>query len=185
MRLFLALELDPAAQRALAEQASQLRDRLRNGRISWVKPENLHITLRFLGETSVERAAELVAALRQANASCCPIEPNHWGAFPTARNAKVVWAGLPNAEEQSVAALAKEVEFRLQSVGVEPEPKPFRAHVTVGRVRDPVSGLEEAFAAVPLKSVGMSAPSQFVLKESRLGPGGPEYIDYAAFEFVG
>jgi RNA 2',3'-cyclic 3'-phosphodiesterase len=185
VRLFIALELDPAAQQALAEHANQLRNRLRGGRISWVKPENLHITLRFLGGTSPERAAEVVDGLKKVRGSCCPIEPNHWGAFPTPRNAKVVWAGLPEAQEQSVAALAKEVEFRLQSVGVDPEPKPFRAHVTVGRVRDPVSGLDEAFAAEPLQNVGMSAPTQFVLKESRLGPGGPEYIDFAAFEFVG
>jgi 2'-5' RNA ligase len=181
MRLFIAIEMDPEPRQRLAEACEGLRKRLRGGRVTWTRAENLHITLRFLGDTAEAEAERVKEVLSEVRAAPCPFEPMRWGAFPSPSKARVIWAGSEDRQEEALTALAKEVESRLHSMGVPREPKPFRAHVTVGRVREPMNGLAEAFEAAPLKGIGLTTPKRFVLMESHLGPGGPKYVVQAAF----
>ncbi|MEP0765462.1 MAG: RNA 2',3'-cyclic phosphodiesterase [Fimbriimonadia bacterium] len=181
MRVFLALEMDREPREHLAKRVLELQSRISGGRVGWVVPENLHITLRFLGELSEDRVAEVRQAVESISYGACPFEPSRWGAFPDAKRPRVLWAGCSPEQEQQVAGLAEMVEFRLHSIGIHREPKPFRAHVTVGRVKEPVRGVAEAFEASPLRGIGLSSGESFVLMESRLGPGGSKYTALARF----
>ncbi len=181
MRVFVALEMDRGPRERLAAMVGALKPRIAGGRIGWVAPENLHITLRFLGELGEERVAEVRQALSSVSYRVCPFEPDHWGVFPDAKRARVLWAGCAPEQEQRIAGLAEMVESRLHSIGIQREPRPFRAHVTVGRVKEPVHGVAEAFEASPLRNIGVSSGESFVLMESRLGPGGSKYTALARF----
>ncbi|GMV38259.1 MAG: RNA 2',3'-cyclic phosphodiesterase [Fimbriimonadales bacterium] len=181
MRVFLALEMDRGPRERLAQRVRELQSRISGGRIAWVGADNLHITLRFLGELREERVAEVRQAVENIPYGVCPFEPTHWGAFPDAKRPRVLWAGCAPVQEQQIAGLAEMVESRLHSIGIQREPKPFRAHVTVGRVKEPVHGVAEAFEASPLRSIGLSSGESFVLMESQLGPGGSRYTALARF----
>ena len=139
MRLFAAIDLDETARAAAAESGRVLATRL--GRVHppvpvrWVAPEQLHFTLRFLGEVSAGRAE----ALRRAVGA--PWETRAFAAslagvdvFPLSGAPRVIWLGVDKGREQ-MAALKTELDRRLAGVGFEPVTKPFRAHLTLGRIK--------------------------------------------------
>jgi len=177
MRLFIALEMDPDPQAALAGRVQALRQKLGRS-VSWTRPENLHITLRFLGEMAPK---PVVAALAGVREDAFQFRPERWGAFPSTGSPRVLWAGIDPKGENEAGRLAKAVEHRLHSIGIEPEPKPFRAHITVGRAKEKIAELVTVLESVPLKDIGASSPKRFVLMESRLGPGGSQYSVVAEF----
>ena len=181
MRVFLALEMDQGPRERLARKVQDLRSRIGGARIGWVAPENLHVTLRFLGELNEDRVAQVQQAMACISYGACPFEPSQWGVFPDAKRPRVLWAGCASEQEQRIAGLAELVESRLHSIGIQREPKPFRAHVTVGRVKEPIRGVVEAFEASPLREIGLSSGESFVLMESRLGSGGSKYTVLARF----
>ncbi len=180
MRLFVALEIEEPVRRELGRRCDELKKRL-NGRISWVPPEKMHITLKFIGEVSQDRAPKIVDAISGIEAAVCPFAPEGWGAFPNEKRPNVLWAGVENCEKNGMAALAKAVEDRLQYIDIPAEGKPFRGHITLARLKEPVRGVPEAFASCPLERLAETVPQRFVLMESRLEPTGSVYIERAAF----
>ncbi len=175
VRAFLALELPAEAKVAAAQIAGQLRERMGDSDVKWVASENLHITLRFLGDLSpemLERAQELVRSL-DGESPALESAWNELGAFPSVRRPSVIWLGLEDAGE-TLGALAREVNQRLVKAGFGRADKPFRAHVTLGRVR---RGRRVAWPESDGLTLSQAAFSilAITLFRSRLTPHGPVY----------
>lgn len=115
-----------------------------------VRAEQLHLTLRFIGEVDRGFEAPLARAISAATEGlpCFPIRLRAAGVFPSHRRARVLWVGVEEAPPLS--ALRRSVEEAVVGVGVAPDPRPFRPHVTVGRIRRPRPpvGLAGAIAGV-------------------------------------
>lgn len=177
VRCFVAAE----PSREAREDLHRLQARLRAEGLEcrWVSLEGLHVTVKFLGEVE----AGTFDAVRGTLAHPLGVGPplrlaaSGVGAFPTPQRARVLWAGL----EGDVAGLARAalaVEARLEPLGIPREARPFRAHITLGRARGP-AGIPRAGRALEAEAGYRGpafAPGALVLYESRLRPGGPEYV---------
>ena len=146
MRLFLALELPESLRRAVAAVQEELRVACPGWR--WVRPEGLHLTLRFLGEVAEARLPELEERWRRAAAAASPaeIEVGGLGTFPPGGRLRVLWIGLSERTGGHLAALAASLEAEARAAGFEPEPRPFAPHLTLARAagegRPATSGAE-------------------------------------------
>jgi len=136
MRAFLAIPLPPEIRQALAALQAQLADSRAD--VKWVEPENLHVTVKFLGEIddetrrAVESAAGRVASAEPAFA----LAFGAVGAFPSMSAPRVVWVGLAEGA-QAVARIAAGLERAGRAIGWRQEERPFSPHLTIGRVRSP------------------------------------------------
>lgn len=177
VRLFLALNLPPDVRAALHAAAEPLRAAAPRG-VGWVRPDGLHLTLKFLGDVERAGAEALVAALAPAVARhlAPTLEVRGVGAFPNPARPRVVWAGVEAAPRLEL--LQHEVEAICATLGYEVEGRAFRPHITLGRVRDdaPREVLAALAAAVPATSVSARVAVDTVdLMESTLLPGGARH----------
>jgi 2'-5' RNA ligase len=176
MRLFLAVEFEPELRRALREATAPLRAVVPGA--GWVAEDRLHLTLKFLGE----RPDTLVPPLTAAMAA---IAARHWpvpmrlrgiGAFPDLRRPRVVWVGIAPAPKLEL--LHHDVEEGCAALGVEIDGKPFRPHLTIGRLRgteDREARRELARVARGIRFRADAVVSAIQLVHSTLTPGGPRY----------
>src|SRR5437870_11609049 len=127
MRLFVALELPDEAKDELARVIEALR--ARRPEAKWVPRDNLHLTLAFLGEVAEEHRGEIETALRSVTGEPGPIRTGltSLGAFPSARRARVLWAGLDDTSAE-IAGLVEAVGRAMEPLGFEPEKRPYAAH---------------------------------------------------------
>ncbi len=174
IRAFIAIGLPANVKAALGDVAAALAAGVPRGAVRWVRPEQMHLTLRFLGDTPIDRLPALAAALddvagRQAS---FVLRLTTTGCFPNARRPRVVWVGL-GGEAAALAALVAGLNAALGALGLPPENKPFRAHLTLGRVKDDrvAQGIDWSAAVSPL-NVPVTAVH---LIESQLRPEGPLY----------
>ncbi len=144
-----------------------------------VRPENWHLTLRFLGEVDEVARDRVTAALDEADLG--PPFPVRWGgigAFPRARRATVLWIGLERGAVES-ARLGEVVEEAVQAAGFPPEERPFRSHLTLSRIR-PHQDVAVLLETVPPLGINMTV-DRVVLYESHLGRGGARYEEIESF----
>jgi len=137
VRSFLAVLLPDALRAALDAAAADVRQRA--PRVAWVRAENLHLTLRFLGSVDEATLGRVREALDAATEATAPfgVTLGGLGGFPTPRAPRVIWAGVVTGAE-ALAELHARLEGALaQRGGLRPEGRPFHAHVTLGRARDP------------------------------------------------
>lgn len=187
LRCFVGLPLAPAQRQALDRAAAQLAGRLAS-RIGFTRPENWHLTLRFLGDVDPADLPGLRAALSPVRFAPFELELGAAGSFPPLARAgrgrppQTLWAGLARGAEHC-AALARDINQALARAGFPPEDRPLRPHVTLGRVRAPQAGDDwrAALAAADLSGTGPALMDRFVLWRSVLGPGGPRYEQLAAY----
>ncbi len=181
MRLFVGVELSDDVRAAAAATAGRLREDLRKARLHldarWVAPENLHVTLWYIGEVSDERGAAISAAL----AAPFPIAPfdlalDGCGAFPPSGSPRVFWIAL-RAGADRMLDLWREVAARLAPLGFEPERRPYSAHLTIARVKDggrEAAGIRRLLGetAAPAAACRVAAVTLF---RSHLSPKGSTY----------
>ncbi|HEX5973334.1 MAG TPA: RNA 2',3'-cyclic phosphodiesterase [Gemmatimonadaceae bacterium] len=136
MRLFLALELPSAAAEEIAAATAPLREA--EPGLAWVPAHKLHLTLKFLGDGDDARAAALSQMLDRVAAQHRPFEMTlaGVGAFPNFRRPRVVWMGVDG--DSRLELLHHDVEIAAEQAGYELEGRPFRPHVTLARVREPL-----------------------------------------------
>lgn len=170
--MFVALELPPEYHEGLA----RIRERYVGAmasRMSWTRPKNWHLTLRFLGETG--QVGAVADALDKVRAPGFALRAGTAGFFPSSRSPRVVWLGLCQGAGEC-AALARQVEAALVPLGFAPEARPFRPHLTVARVRrqadDDWRGLAEELSRMRWPTIRVES---FSLMHSEPGPEGPEY----------
>jgi RNA 2',3'-cyclic 3'-phosphodiesterase len=172
-RTFVAVALDARARAAAVAATRALRDAPGGDGVRWVREEALHVTLRFLGNVSPARIPELVRCVRGETAGLASfrVRPRAAEPFPNARRPRVVALALE--PEAPLAALAAAVERGVVAAGFAPEPRRFRAHCTLGRLKP---GARYPAVTVPVTPPGFTLDvTEAVLFRSDLGRDGAKY----------
>jgi 2'-5' RNA ligase len=189
VRLFVALEIPGAVRDNLAAQINELRDLsvpLADKRPRWMRPENLHVTLKFIGEVSATKLEGIRGALANVGSEA-PVDLRFRGLgfFPDEKCPRVLWAGLNGSA--NLPSLARDIERALEAQGIAPDKRAFTPHLTLARFEPP--GLHERLrTAIQKKSqreFGAFHAREFHLIESKLKPTGAEYTSLASFPFTG
>ena len=150
--------------------------------IKLVERQNLHFTVKFLGEISEAQAADAGTRLGSLSLKGAEVEVRGAGAFPTASRPRVVWAGVAPEHEALVAPIAQQIIGALEGIG-ERDDRPFRAHITMGRVRSGrnIHQLGELLRQSADRRFGAVRLSELKLKSSTLTPSGPMYNDIGVY----
>jgi 2'-5' RNA ligase len=176
VRLFLALNLDGELRARLHHDAGPLRAALPGA--SWVRAQNLHLTVKFLGEVEAAPASLIGEVLRPVAHQHAAIETvvGGAGAFPSFDRPRVVWVGVH--DDGALATLAAAVDTACEALGIAGEDRPFSAHVTLGRVRHPPPRRSVAALQLAASALGGPYPVRFHaldLMQSELAPEGSRY----------
>ena len=179
-RLFVAVPVPPHALDACRDLLEGVRRGPAGRGARWVRTENLHLTLRFLGATQPERVPAVADALR-AGVGATPafrVRLAGGGAFPSATRPRALWLGIQEGATE-LAAIAAALEAPLAGLGWPPEGRPFRAHLTVARA-DAASIADGARAAAALVAAAAGWETAFdadrvILYRSHLRAGPPVY----------
>ena len=182
MRTFVAIFPPSGLQAAVTTGARETVHRLGGlaNRVRWVRPENVHLTLKFLGDIREEALGDLRAALEKVCAGHAPfdVEVAGLGAFPSAQRARILWAGVRGAGFEELRSLAADLDDAIASLGFEREERPYTPHLTLGRVRGQPGNLD------PLPEDAENSGfrvRQVELVESTLTPKGAVYQTVGAF----
>ena len=179
MRAFIAIEIPNEIKKAIAVQTAELQTQCGRA-VRWVTPDNMHLTLKFLGELKETK----VGLVSQVISQTCPlfapfdILVSGSGCFPTVQRPSVIWAGLKNPAE--LLNLQRKMESELARQGFPAEERPFSAHLTIGRVRsqvgtDEMKELQVVLKAMQIAEIGKFSASAVTLFKSELQPAGAIY----------
>lgn len=185
MRLFVAIELDDSIHSTAVRLIEELRPHAPG--LKWLRPESLHLTLKFIGHVEEQQLEPLKKALSLVRASSAAelVFTRLWW-MPNPRRPTVFWTGVK--EDDVLADVAKQIDRSLEPLGIAPESRPFRPHLTLARYprkRLPdAQRLQEAVANLNTANFGRMETREFILFESQLSPGGAKYTKLERFEFV-
>jgi RNA 2',3'-cyclic 3'-phosphodiesterase len=188
VRLFVALEIPAAVRDNLAAQIKELRDlsvQLADKRPRWVRLENLHLTLKFIGEVAPSKLDGIRTALSTVRSDGpVDLQFRRLGFFPGEKHPRVLWAGS-NASA-NLATLARDIDRALETQGIGREKRAFTPHLTLARFEPP--GLHEKLRSAIQKSgereFGSLQAREFHLIESKTKSSGAEYTRVASFPFT-
>src|ERR1700690_250922 len=195
MRIFVALDIDDAIRQRIQRFMEGVSGFAPDAR--WVRPESLHVTLKFIGEKPIETVEEIKHALSGIRAEPVEITFHGFGFFPTTKAARVFWVGIESGPP--LPSLAKAVDETTFALGIPKEDHPFSPHLTLarggGRSGSPrpskhdtpnkhFQRLQEKLAALPSPEFGTMAAHEFFLYQSQLSRGGARYTKIARFALV-
>ncbi len=181
IRAFIGLKIPADIQ----EKLSDIQDKLKqsDAHVSWVNPESIHLTLKFLGNIEESHIPDIRSAIEKSAAQISPfqLQVGYAGAFPNLRYPRVVWIGVTDDEDGSLKTLQHNLNAHLAPLGFEKEKGRFHPHLTLGRVRSQKnrSNLLRAVEAIVNIWVGAVAVNAVYLIKSELKPTGAEYTDLA------
>lgn len=185
LRVFCAVELPAEVREAAAAHVARLRRDFPDARAGWVRPEGLHVTLKFIGEIEPERLQSLTRAASAAAWKFPPFELSIEGAgtFPPRGAARVLWLGIGDASGQ-LASLHSRLEKACLAAGFPFEAKRFNPHLTLARLRQP-KGAHELSEAHRRSTFGPHNfnVTELVVMRSELGPGGSRYTPLSRHAF--
>ena len=180
MRAFIAIELSPEIKNELADLQQRLKQAGLKAR--WVKPGNIHLTLKFLGDIDPGNVGNISAAMEAATEKHAPFElkVSGTGVFPNLRKARVLWAGLSEGVTELIN-LQQDLDKALVTCGFERERRPFRGHLTLARFRNRVNPakLEKTIKECDGGGLGQWTVEDLVLFKSDLNPTGAIYSQLA------
>jgi 2'-5' RNA ligase len=178
VRCFLAVDPSSEVRAALAGRLADLAAGARRADVRWVDAAALHLTIKFLGQVAVDGVEAIPAALAGALRDTPPLQlaAGGFGAFPSPRRARVVWAGITDGTA-ALARLAAQVDEALAPLGFPAEGRSFHGHLTLGRVRSPrgLGPLAREIERAEGLGFGAWTAREVVLYRSRLGRGGAVY----------
>jgi RNA 2',3'-cyclic 3'-phosphodiesterase len=194
MRLFVAIELPPSWLGGLGELQSRMQaalqadTQLRDTKVRWVKPDSIHLTLKFIGEVAPDR----LEAIKGQLAGAVPDSPNialsFWraGSFSDRRSPRVIWAGIDSPQREELYALAASIETWLGAAGVPRERRAFTPHLTLARLPQELpdairTRVAEVTTAVQAPEITPFVVHSVSLIQSHLGPGGARYERLMAY----
>ena len=184
MRLFVALEIPAAVRDNLATLIEHFHRA--DPKPRWARPENLHVTLKFIGETAPEKLDAIRIALSGVR-SGEPVELNFRGLgfFPNEKHPRVLWASMEASA--NVKSLAADIDGELEILGFAREQRAFTPHLTIARFNAPrlAEKLRSAIQQNITREFGSLRTSEFHLMQSKLKPSGAEYTRLASFHFAG
>lgn len=176
VRSFIAVELPDPVRARLESLARELKKS--DAQVGWARTEGIHLTLKFLGNVTPDILEQVKPVMTGITSRAEPfrLQPSSCGAFPTIKQPRVIWVGL-RGESEPLIRLQKEVDAALVALGFKPEDRPFRPHLTLGRVRgrQRLQALQNIlfehrdFAAEPFDV------TELVLYKSDLRPDGARY----------
>jgi 2'-5' RNA ligase len=182
MRVVFAVKISDAV--AAEVSAAMKAFPVRNPPWRWIPPENMHITLKFLGEVDERLLDDLRAAGDAAAAAAKPFRVVYgpFGAFPNLARPRVLFFQAVDGAE-SLAALARALEEGAERLGITREERPFRAHITLARIKEPLPrAVAEKLGAVPaLSPAAGQVVNRFALMRSHLARSGATYEEVAGF----
>jgi 2'-5' RNA ligase len=180
LRAFIAIELPSHVQDAIEKQTAHLRQVVGNDLIRWIPAQNMHLTLKFLGDIASSHVDFLKQLLtREATQqSQFDLQIGGLGAYPTSRRPRVLWVGLH--APAALASLQKSIEVGTTRLGYEHEVNAFSPHLTIGRVRQNISPSElpkirAALDNIQLGNIGTARVDSVHLIKSELHPNGSVY----------
>lgn len=185
VRLFVACEVPDDVKDSIGTLITDLRSRSGTA-VRWIRPEGVHVTLKFLGEVPVKQLPAIKLAIQEAVVGHSPfeLEFSNIGTFGGREGLRIMWVGVAG-DVLRLEALVRAVNAALAVVGFEPERRPFRPHLTLGRVRDEVGTRERAEIEVQVGKTEVPQSSwrtaQVSLMRSRLTASGAVYEVLATF----
>ena len=186
IRTFLALELPPVIREEIALLQRRLKQLLR-GDIRWTKPDGMHLTLKFFGNISERQIAAVGEVVGGIAARTAPLtlQVASVGAFPSVKRPRVIWLGI-EGDAEPLIRLQREIDEKLLGRGFEAEQRPFRPHLTLGRIGTPggVAGLGELVEQGDAFAAGCFTARELTLVKSELTPQGAMYTVLARFPFA-
>ena len=192
MRLFIALDIDEDIRERIFRSVEGVRNFAPDAR--WIRPESMHVTLKFIGEQPEEALTSIKKSLTELSAAGSEIHFKGYGFFPTAKSARVFWAGMETGPE--LAAMAGMIDDKMAELRIPKEERPFSPHLTLARGpggsgsphRNKKDGrnqvfqkLQEKLSALPAPEFGTMRPREFFLYQSQLSPKGSKYTKLARF----
>jgi 2'-5' RNA ligase len=195
MRLFVALDIDDAIRERIARFVDGVRNFAPDAR--WVKPESLHVTLKFIGEQPDAAADKVKKELASVSVPTPEIKFGGYGFFPAAKSARVFWIGMEAGPQ--LTTLAAAVDDKMASLGIAKEDRAFNPHLTLARggggsgsprwrkedgPNRVFSYLQEKLSALPAPEFGTMTPHEFFLYQSQLSPKGSKYTKLARFSLT-
>jgi 2'-5' RNA ligase len=185
IRSFLAV--DPP--REIIDAIGMIQDRLRKniqGDIRWVRPQGIHLTLKFFGTIAESDVANISRVVEDTTSTIAPftLGIKRVGAFPDVKRPRVLWLGM-DGDVDILIRLQKEVDAELHKYGFEKEDRPFRPHLTLARIKDPrgLIGLAKIMEKRENYEAGSFSAAGLNLFKSELTPKGAVYTKLAYFPF--
>ena len=181
MRLFVALHISQEIRDAIANLARELKPLDETWK--WTRSENLHVTLKFLGETPADKLHAVKESLSGVPADLpFSLKFNSLGFFPNVRRPRVLWVGLD--APPALAKLAHAIDESLAKIGIPPEEREFSPHLTLARTKEGriSAKLGEAIARHAKSMFGEMTAKSFHLIESKLKSTGAEYTTLESFQ---
>lgn len=192
MRLFVAVDIDDAIRERITRFLEGMSGFAEEAR--WVRPESLHVTLKFIGEKSEEEVEDIKRALEAIEVSAFEMSFRGYGFFPGARAPRVFWVGVEGGSQ--LTSLAAAVDEKLAGLDIAKEEHAFTPHLTLARgaggsgsprrqkgdhPNRSFQRLQEKLAAFPAPDFGAMTAREFFLYQSRLSRGGSKYTKLASF----
>jgi RNA 2',3'-cyclic 3'-phosphodiesterase len=184
MRLFVALDIPADVRERLSRYVERVRPLAPDAR--WGRIEQLHVTLKFIGEVSEAKVAEIKSALAPVESAAFQVEFKETGFFPNPKSARVFWAGVHASE--GLAQLASTVEGAVEKLGIAREKRAYHAHLTLARAPEGSASrycfrlLHEHIAAEEPPQFGTMTAREFFLYQSQIMRGGARYTKLQRFE---
>ncbi|MGE5375609.1 MAG: RNA 2',3'-cyclic phosphodiesterase [Bacteroidota bacterium] len=179
LRAFIAVEIPSDIQQKIHRETENFRSGI-NSMVRWVPPQNMHLTLKFLGDVSPNSVEFLVQMLRNEAEHVQGFDMHlaGLGAFPNLKRPRVLYIGIQ--APAALDALARGIESGSRRLGYEAEERPFSAHLTLGRVRQNVSAagqqqIRRAVEGTQVDLLGTARVDSVHLYKSDLNPGGSVY----------
>lgn len=175
MRCFIAIELSQEIKQALGQIEEELQKKIRG--VKWVKPDNIHLTLKFLGNIEKETVEDIKKILDEVSSGAQPfkIRLSAAGAFPSPSRPRVIWVGIDEGKTESTE-LADRIDEEVEYLGIEKESRAFHPHLTLARLKflKEKDAVKNAFASLKVPQAEMSA-TKITLFQSTLTGEGPIY----------
>lgn len=191
MRLFVALDIDDTIRSRIARFLDGIRGFAPDAR--WVRPESLHVTLKFIGEQSEIQVEAIKRTLTTIEADHFELNFRGYGFFPSVHAPRVFWVGID--EDAKMTSLAASVDSKLIELNIQEEQHAYNAHLTLGRIGGSGSPrrekgdrpnrkfehLQKKLSPLPTPEFGTMTAREFVLYQSLLSPSGSKYTKLAGF----
>lgn len=182
IRAFIAIEIPKVLLDAFTVMRRTLR-RSDDG-IKWVRPDRIHLTLKFLGDISPQQQSDVEAGLLAAldGIPAFALQSGNTGAFPSLKRARVYWVGLGSEGQEQLLHLHQEIDAALTTRGFPREARRFSPHLTIGRVRNNRGSSDAASAIRDYHFPALAIPVNHIqLIKSELTPQGPVYTTLRSF----
>lgn len=187
MRLFIAIDLSHTLRKHLSDEIEKLTQILGSDSIRWVKASNIHLTLKFLGETPENKLDRIKNTLEDVTSQFCSFKMDigEFGCFPNFRKPRVFWIGV-HEHKGILKQLHRVLEADFQKIGFKKEGRPLSAHLTLGRLRRNISSselqeLSTKLVTIQIDNLGIEDVNEICLFSSVLRPSGAEYTRRGVF----